>query len=220
MDSTFPITDVVPLKSTLSYSKAPSKYKLRPTTNGHHPQSWIITFNIPARSSCCTTTNTLRYCSCSSSFSFTPVFIFVYNSSSCNSVLKPSATSLNCAFNNTACIYAPGSITRPTAGGFILSKSNTAFCNKPIAIVGSLCLTATRRFILFWSRITSIVGGGLQAAALATARECASERSVNNFYSELKFQYVNRSRNFSFGLGSDPQCSCMDCISFFRFVVS
>ena len=180
------LTSSVPLKSTLSNSKAPSQYKLRPTTYGHHPQSWIATFNIPARSTRYTTTNTLRYCSCRSSCSFNAVFILVCNdisSSVCNNVFKSSATSLNCALNNSTCINTPGSITRPTAGSFILSKSNTALCNKPYAIVGSLGLTATGRFILFWSRITGIVRGSLcsrQAATLATAR--ASDRSVNVFF--------------------------------------
>ena len=181
------LTSSVPLKSTLSSSKAPSQYKLRPATYGHHPQSWIATFNISARSTCYTTTNTLRYCSCRSSCSFDAVFIFVCNdisSNVCNSVFKSSATTLNCALNNSTCINAPGSITRTTAGSFVLSKSNTALCNKPYAIIGSLGLTATRRFILFWSRITGIVRGSLysrQAATLATARERASDRSVNIF---------------------------------------
>ena len=185
------LTSSVPLKSTLSNSKASSKYKLRSTTYGYHPQSWIATFNISACTTCYTTANTLRYCSCRSSCSFDAVFIFVCNdisSSVCNSVLKSSATTVNCALNNSTGINAPASITRSTVGSSILSKSNTALYNKPHAIVGSLGLTATRRFILFWSRITGIVGGGLcsrQAATLATARECASERSVNMFDNKL-----------------------------------
>ena len=181
----------VPLKSSLSNSKAPSKSKLGPTTYGHHSQSRVATSSISFRRTCYIAAHTLRYCSCCSSCSLDADF-FVWDnisfSACCNSIRKSSATTLNCAFNNFACIDTPGGITRSTVGSFILSKSNTILCDKPHAIVGSIGLTATRRFILFWSGIAGVVRGdicGRQAPTLTTTRECATQRSVNMSYSEV-----------------------------------
>lgn len=177
-----------PLKSSLSSSKTPSKPKLCPTTNGHHPQSWIANSSISSRSTRSTVANTLRYCSSSSSYSIDTVFILVCNISSsarCNNTLKSSATTFDRALNNSD---TPTGIARSTVCSFIFSQSNSVLCNKSHTVVGSIGLTATRRFILFWPRIAGAVRGDIcvrQAPTLATTRECASERSVNMFSNEL-----------------------------------
>lgn len=192
MDSMFSLllASSAPLKLSLSNSKAPSKPKLRPTTYGHYPQNWVVTCSISSCSTSYTAANTLRYCSSCSSCSLDPVFIFVCNNiafSACrNSILKSSATTPNCTLDNAA-FNAPGGIAR-SIGSSILTKSNPIFCNEPYAIVGSVGLATTRRFILFWSRITGVVRGNIcdrQAPILAKTRECTSERSVDIFHNKL-----------------------------------
>jgi hypothetical protein len=209
------LTSSVPLKSTLSNSKAPSKYKLRPTTYGYHPQSWIATSNISACTTCYTTANTLRYCSCRSSCSFDAVSIFVCNDISsgvCNSVLKSSVTTINCALNNSM----PLAISQDQQSAALSSPSPTQL-SVTSPMLSSAASASQQLDGSFYSGQESPALSEVVSAdkpSLSPLQENVHRKGLLICLIMNSFQCVNRFRDVSFGLRSDSQCSCMDYILF------